>query len=31
MRSLGRLLDAGLAEATPKRDPLERIGQKAAR
>ena len=30
MRSLGNLLDAGLAEATPKRDSLARIRQKAA-
>ena len=30
MRSLGNLLDAGLAEATPKRDSPTWIRQKAA-
>jgi len=30
MRSLGNLLDAGVAEVTPKRDPLAWIKQKAA-
>ncbi len=29
MRSVGNLLDAGVAEATLKRDPLERIRQNA--
>ena len=30
MRSVGNLLDAGVAKATLKRDPLERIRQNAA-
>lgn len=30
MRSVGNLLDAGVAKATLKRDPLERIRQSAA-